>query len=385
MASIVRQGIKAYRQTIDQKPEGSNGFFETAQTEKNGDKAGKFYKVPEREEKKPDSKYRRVAKFLILIGREHAPEILSKLDPQQIEDISREIATIKAIGAEEGKEILAEFKALFSVPYGLSGFSKGGIETARSILHTAMGAEKGEALLNKAVPDSRENIFGFLEEFSPDQLVLLLKTESVRTAALILSRLPAKITAAAISKMPPGQKSDILMRIAHQSKISPEVLEKVAEALKEKARHISGRERDFEIDGMKTLAAILKQGEYSFGDRILSELEDSDPDIGKDLKDSLYTLEDVVYMIDRPLREKLNTMTEREIAVLLKGRKKDFYEKIMSCVSAGRRALIREEGDIIGPLPKRDCDNAAREFLSWFRVARENGDIILTSDEDVFL
>jgi uncharacterized protein YegP (UPF0339 family) len=36
-------------------------------------------------------------------------------------------------------------------------------------------------------------------------------------------------------------------------------------------------------------------------------------------------------------------------------------------------------------VPKRDCDAAAREFLAWFRLARENGEIILTSDEDVVL
>ena len=390
MASIIRHGIKGYRQVIDQKSEDPNSFHKTVQEENTPGKTGKgFDKIttPEvgRDVKQPDSKCRRVAKFLILIGGEHASEILSKLEPQQIEDISREITTIRTIGADEGNEILAEFKALFSIPYSFSGFSRGGVETARHILYSAMGAEKGEALLNKAVPDSRENIFGFLEEFSPEQLVLLFKSESPQTAALVLSRLPPRITAAAVSKLPQEQKSSILLRIAHQAKVSPEVLEKVAAALKEKVRNISGGAKDFEIDGMKTLAAILKQGEFSLGDRILSELEYTDPDIGKNLKDSLYTLDDIVHAVDKPLREKLNTMTDRDIAILLKGRGRDFSDKILSCVSAGRRALIYEESEIIGPVPKRDCDAAAREFLSWFRAAREMGDIILETDEDVFL
>jgi flagellar motor switch protein FliG len=69
----------------------------------------------------------------------------------------------------------------------------------------------------------------------------------------------------------------------------------------------------------------------------------------------------------------------------LKGRKTEFREKILSCVSAGRRELIREEGELTGAAPKRDCDAAAREFLAWFRLAREKGEIILSSDEDVFI
>jgi flagellar motor switch protein FliG len=248
-----------------------------------------------------------------------------------------------------------------------------------------MGPVKGEALLNKAVPDSKENIFSFLEEFTPEQLVLLLKAETPQAAALILSRLPPKLSAGTISKLPPDQKPEVLRHIAHQREVSPEVLGQVAAALKEKVRHISGGARDFEIDGMQALAAILKQGDYAFGEWIIDEIETSSPGVGRDLKEKLYTLDDVIYAVDRPLQEKLKTMSDRDIAVLLKGRGREFSDKILSCVSAGRRELIREEHEILGAVPKRDCDAAAREFLAWFRLARENGEIILTSDEDVFL
>jgi flagellar motor switch protein FliG len=345
----------------------------------------KFIKQSSNEEKTQESKYRRVAKYLILIGSEQAAEILAELDPEQVEEISKEIARIKTIKPEEGQEILKEFHSLFSKPYHFSGKSRGGIETARRILYAAKGPEKGEALLNKAIPASKENLFSFLEDFSAEQLVMLLKNESAQTAALILSRLQPKVSAEAISKLPSGVKPEILRRIAHQGEISPEVLEQVTAALKEKVRHISGGAKDIEIDGMQTLAAILKQGDYAFGDRIINELEEDNPAIGKDLKEKIYTLEDIILTVDRPLQEKLKTMTEHDIAVLLKGRGRDFSEKILSCVSAGRRKLIREEFDILGAVPKRECDAIAGEFLAWFRLARERGDIILYSDRDVFV
>jgi flagellar motor switch protein FliG len=173
--------------------------------------------------------------------------------------------------------------------------------------------------------------------------------------------------------------------MARKSEIAPEVLEQVAAALKEKARNISGNKDDIKIDGMGALAAILKHGDYSFGDRIISELEEENPEIGQDLKDKLYTLDDVINADDRPIQDKLRTMTETEIAVLLKGRETGFREKILSCVSAGRRQLIREESEALGAVSKKDSDNAANDFLSWFRAARENGDIILTTDEDVYV
>jgi flagellar motor switch protein FliG len=333
-----------------------------------------------------DSKYRKVAKFLILIGGEEAGRILSELEPDQVEAVSREIASIPGITAEEGTVILDEFRSLLSAPYGYSGSSSGGIEAGRRLLYAAFGPEKGEALLNKAVPESKENLFGFLEDFSAEQLVLLLKDEAPSAAALILSRLPSKISAETLAKTSGERKTDIIRRIAHQGEVSPEVLEQVAAALKEKARHIGGSDTGtVEIDGMNALAAILKHGDYSFGDRIIDELENSSPDLGRDLKERLYTLDDIISADDKPVQEKLREMSDKDIALLLKGRTKEFCEKILSNVSAQRRALIKEEGEIMGAVLKRDCDTAAGNFLAWFRLQREEGHILLVSDEDVIV
>jgi flagellar motor switch protein FliG len=408
MGNITRHGIEMYQQTINLKNESKVPNQKTQDKIKKNRipkpvAEGEFYRsgklplaegsVAKDSKFQPDtkkvpileSKYRRVAKFLILIGSEQAAEILAELAPEQVNEISKEIALTKYIKPDEREQILAEFHTLFSKPYHFSGSSHGGVETARRILYAAKGPEKGEALLNKAVPDSKENLFSFLEEFSPEQLVMVFKGETAQTIALILSRLTPKLSAKTLSNLPPENKPEVLKRMAHQKEISPEVLEQISGALKEKVRHIGSGVNDIQIDGMNTLAAILKQGDYSFGDRLINQLEKESPQIGKDLKEKLYTLDDVINTIDRPIQEKLSYMTERDIAILLKGRKQEFSEKILSCVSAGRRKLIREESEIMGPVPVRDCEAVAGEFLSWFRTARENGDIILYSDEDVYL
>jgi flagellar motor switch protein FliG len=397
MGNLVRHGVEMYKQTInlknEKKTDDQGVVVERSRKLTNNPlkNSGEFLKTTKKPEsgKIQESKYRRVAKFLILIGSEQAAKILAELDPAQVGEISKEIALTRIIKPEEGNEILAEFQTLFANlnlgVYNYSGSSHGGVETARRILYAAKGPEKGEELLNRAIPESKDNLFKFLEEFSPEQIVMLLKTETAQTTALILSRLPPKLSAGALSNLPPETKPEVLIRMAHQKEISPEVLEQITAALKEKARHIAGGANDMKINGMQTLAAILKQGDYSFSEKLIGELEKDSPDIGKDLKEKLYTLDDVVFSIDRPIQERLSLMSEVEIAILLKGRKSEFCEKILSCVSAGRRKLIREEYEILGAVSKRDCDEAAGEFLSWFRKARKSGEIILYSDGDVFV
>jgi hypothetical protein len=91
--------------------------------------------------------------------------------------------------------------------------------------------------LNKEISASasKENIFSFLEIFSPDQLVPLLKNEAPVIAAAVLSRLPSNVSAETIVKFPPDLKTEILTHIARKSEVSPDVLERVAAVLHEKS------------------------------------------------------------------------------------------------------------------------------------------------------
>lgn len=399
----LRRGVAAYQQTLQKKDSDKAASTDTDPEQAGGAKREGLAKMPalprpargpglgripaiiprETGEGAEDSKYRRVAKFLILIGGDEASQILAHLEPDQVEGISREIASIRGITAEEGAVILEDFRSLLSASYAYSGAATGGVEAARRLLYAAFGPEKGEGLLNKSVPGSRENPFGFLEDFSGEQVALLLKEEAPATTAMILSRLPPKFSADVLARTMGDRKLEIVRRIAKLGQIEAEVLERVAAALMEKARHIGSAGGAVDMDGKHVLAEILKAGDYSFGDKLLNELEEDDPDLGRDLKEQLYTLDDVVNAEDKPLQEKLRTMSDKDIALLLKGKTGEFAEKLLSNVSAQRRALVREEGEIMGAVPKREVDEAARDFLAWFRLNREEGHILLLSDEDV--
>jgi flagellar motor switch protein FliG len=394
----LRRGIAAYKQTLQDPPASDKadakskprgiveGLLKTRSLE------GPLSKGLERIGKKTaagDSKYRRAAKFLILIGGDEASRILSGLDAKQVEEIAREIASVRGITADEAEAVFEEFRGLLKSSYGYSGGAAGGVEEARRILYAAFGPNQGETFLKRVLPEvqNQKNPLDFLDDFSGEQVAFLLREEAPAAAALILSRLSPEMTAAVLSHTPPPRKLEIIKRIAHLSQVSPEVLERVAETLREKARHIAdaGAGNLTGVDGLNALTAILKHTDNSFGERLLSELEEEDPDIGRSLKERLYTLEDVVEAEDRPIQEKLKTMAERDIALLLKGRPPEFTEKILSNVSANRRALIREEGEIMGPVPRNDVETAARDFLVWFRLGREEGKILLRTDEDVIL
>ena len=357
------------------------GFFKT--TSEPARKAGE----------RTDSKIQRIAKFLILIGSDRAAEILGRLPPDQIEAISAEIASIKSIGSEESQVILEEFSTLFASPYKILGATAGGVEAARHVLYAAFGPEKGEEFLAKAVPEAKPNPFDFLENFSGRELALLFREESAAAAALVFSRLEPKQAADALSIIKGEKKLEILKRIAKQSIVPQEVLEQTASALREKAKRISAatnKPDETMFNGVETLAAILKSSDSGFGDELLSKLENEDPLLGKTLKDKVYTIADLLEADDLPLEKKFAEMNDREIILLLKARTGYddtalFREKILKNLSRGRREEILMEEGIVGAVPRRDVEETSAAFLSWFRQKREDGGIIMMSDDDLVL
>ena len=333
----------------------------------------------------PASKYRRAAQFMILIGSDEASKILSRLEPDQVDAISKEIVSIKTISPAEADEVIREFRSLLSPAFGYSGSSTGGVEEARRHLYAAFGPEKGESMLLKAVPEAAENPFDFLSDFTAEQLALLFKDESPAACAMVFSRMPTKLSAAMLANTGKEKKLEIVKRIAHLKDTSPEVLARAAAAIREKARHFGRNDEVREIDGKGVLTEILKHSDLAFGGRLLEELEENDPGLSREMKDRLYTLEDVCSAADRPIQEKLRAMEDREISLLLKGRSESFTGKILKNLSSARSKRILEEMEIMGPVPKIETEAAAREFLAWFRLNREEGHILMLSGEDVFV
>jgi flagellar motor switch protein FliG len=119
----------------------------------------------------------------------------------------------------------------------------------------------------------------------------------------------------------------------------------------------------------------------AYSNQILEGLEENDPSLGREMKDRLYTLEDVEGAADRPIQKKLSSMDDREIALLLRGRSEGFTQKILGNVSNARAKQVKEESEITGAAPKIEIEAVARDSLAWFRLGREEGRIWMHKDE----
>lgn len=345
-------------------------------------KYGGLIKVPvsQKEKDGSDSVYRRVAKFLLLIGVDEAAKILPHLSAEQTEKIIPEIASIRSVSQEESSVILEEFQNLLE-----KSRESGGMDTAREILEKAYGPERAKQLLEKAAPFKGAKPFDYLNDADSERILLLLHDESEQIRALVLSYIEPKKAASVINLMDPDQKKEVVRRLAKMEPIHPEVLRRVDQAMHEKSL-AQTTEKAENVDGRNALAAILKKMSPEAENGILANLADEDPELGLDLRSRLFTIDDVVNADDRFVQEELRKLSENEIAMLIAKKPDSFAEKILSCISAGRRVLVKEEQTINSPFRRADCEKVTAQFFSVLRRAFEEGRLIIKGrNDDVFL
>ncbi|WP_308692547.1 flagellar motor switch protein FliG [uncultured Treponema sp.] len=330
--------------------------------------SGGLVKIPASSTEK-DNIYRRVAKFLVIVGIDEAAKILPHLTEEQTEKIIPEIASIQKITPEESASILEEFESLVE-----KAREEGGLETARNILTKAYGSEKAEDMLKKSVkyPDGKP--FDYLSDANAERIKVLIDGESDAVKSLVLSQIEPKKAAKVINLMDVDDKKKIVLRLAKIKPVAPEVLAEIDRSLHEKLL-TQNTENSQNMDGRGVLAQILKRMNPSVENSIINTLSEQDPELGEDLRKRLFTEEDVIGSDDRFIQNYLHDMEDRDIAILIYGKNDAFREKILSNVSKNRRRVILDEESMIHHLTKADSEKMTSSFYSVLRRAWENGDL----------
>lgn len=365
---------KADKQQFDAQKKDA-GQAKTSQSKISQSKAGKsdfslpgLIKVPDTRTGGTESPYRKVAKFLLIIGVDEAAKVLSRLSPEQTEKVVLELASIRRVDPDEATLVLAEFESLLQQAREPSG----GIDTARSILEGAFGRERAQEMLEKAVPHIHGKPFDYLEGIDPQRLFRVIADELPSVKALVLSQLKPALAAGVLNAMPQQDKTEVVIRLAKLKTINPDILRRVDDAIREKILAVSTADSDA-VDGRSALAEILKRMGGSSEKSILENLAEVDPDLGKDMRDRLFTLDDIVGCDDRFMQETLRPMSEKELAILLAGKPESFRQKIFANCSKTRGTLILEEEKVISPVTRIESDRVTGAFFSIMRRAWEDG------------
>ncbi|MBE7411186.1 MAG: flagellar motor switch protein FliG [Leptospiraceae bacterium] len=326
---------------------------------------------------------KKAALLLLSLKKEEAAKVLSHLDDKMIEEVVVEMSKIRSVSKVEKESILAEFQFEIS---RISGELVGGIEKAREILtYSRLGESKAEEIIGKISKKDIEKDFDFFN--SVDHIVLssLLAHEAPQTIAVTLSFLQPKVAALVLKNFPEDLQAKIAMKLAITSKTHPDAISEIAKTLKKKYEARDKSELS-EAGGAQSLANILNHMDKNLEDKILRDLTENSPELAGQVREKLYSFEDIFNLDNKEMRILINRIGNNELfALALRGAGDELKKHFFGAMSQNRAYDIVEEMESKGRVTLREIQEARNSILFTARNLEEENLIIIKKGKEEYI
>jgi len=320
---------------------------------------------------------RKAAILLMSLPEDQAAQLLSKLLPKQVEQVSIEIAKLGRLGNEEQEEVIQEFADANPNSMGLPG---GGIDVARSLVEKALGTKAGQTL--DIVRQSIEALpFGFLKKVDPQNLLTFIIDEHPQTIALVLSHLPPAYGAEIIKGLPTERQLAVIRRIAHMGQTNPEVIHEVERGLETRMASLMQQSFD-KAGGVNSVAEILNVSDRAVERALLESLAQDDPELVEDIRRLMFVFDDLTKLTDKDIQTVLKNVETAQWAMALKGASPELKQKIMGNMSQRAAAMLAEEMEYLGPVKLSEVEAVQQQIVDIVRRLEDAGEITVHSGDD---
>lgn len=320
---------------------------------------------------------RKAAVLLTSLPQEQAAQLLSKLDPKQVEQVSIEIARLGHISGDEQFSIINEFVDID--PQSLGG-GTGGLDIARSLMEKAFGSRA-----NNAIDNIRQQIeslpFSFLHHVDPQNLLTFIIDEHPQTIALILSHLPPAFGAEIVAGLPSDRQLAVIRRIATMGQTNPEIIQEVEWGLEKRMSAIMSQQFE-KAGGVPTVAEILNVTDRATERALLENLAQEDPDLVEEIRRLMFVFEDITKFSDKDIQTILKNVDNSQWSMALKGASESLKQKILGNLSQRASDLLREEMDYLGPVKLSAVEQAQQQVVDIVRGLEDRGEITLEAGDE---
>ncbi len=338
--------------------------------------------MPSEIDKKNPSGVRKAALLLLSLGEKEAIEVLRHFDDEKLELVIAEMSKIQSVSLEEKTRVLKEFSSTLQE---LKGTSKGGAETAKALLEKSIGKEKATVILKKLGKEDAKNDFEFLNQIEPGYLHQMLSAESPQIIAVTLSNLDPKKAAEVLKLFPKEEQTKIAMRLATTSKTHPDVIQTTAQILKKRYEERDKAEYS-EAGGAQVLANILNYMEKGLETDILQELDTNSPDVASQVREQLYTFEDLLQLDARETRILINELADdTAIAYAIRGAQDILKAQVLQNMSQNRAQDILEAIDLKPRVTLREINEARAKIVQVARRLEDERKIIFKKNKEEYI
>ena len=318
---------------------------------------------------------RKAAILMVAVGEALARNILRDLPEADVQRITEELADLRGITPEMSATILEEFWQLLETQ---NFMVHGGLDYASRLLVETFGKQRADEMLMlvRRSQEAAQGNLAKLQRTDPQQLGKLLDSEHPQTIALVLAHLDPRRASMVLENLSEEHKVVSVQRLAEMRQFSPEMAQKVAQILHRRLESVGDTARK-SYSGFKAVADLLNRLNAEEAKGILEAIEESQPELALNIRNLMFTFEDLVTVPAASIREIVAGIDKRQLALALRGANEELRAQIFKSMSSRAVEMLKEDMEILGPVRSREVAQAQQEILQLARRLESEGKVIL--------
>jgi flagellar motor switch protein FliG len=299
-----------------------------------------------------------------------------------VQRLTEELADLRGVTPELSFDVVQEFWELLAT----QGFiMHGGLDFASRLLVDAFGKPRADELLTqlRRSQEAAQGNLAKLQRTDPSQLGKLLDSEHPQTIALVLAHLDPRRASQVLDNLSEEHKVVSIQRLAEMRQFSPEMAQKVAHILHRRLESVGDTARK-SYSGFKAVADLLNRLNAEEAKKILETIEEGEPELALNIRNLMFTFEDLVTVPAGTIREIVSGVDKRMLALALRGANEELRAQIFKSMSSRAVEMLKEDMEVLGPVRSREVAQAQQEILNLARRLEAEGKVVLkleTGDE----
>lgn len=318
---------------------------------------------------------KKAAILLLALGEDAAADVMKNLEEAEIQQVGYYMSRFTDVSPEELDIVLEEF-------YRNSVMADEGVNISSSpdfvknALTKALGADRAKELSDNLRAGEEEAGLEALRYAEPIMISNYIRTEHPQTIALILSYLKnAEQSSAVLRDLPESLQADILYRMAVIESIPPGVISEMNEVLTEEMQ--SAGSMATSVGGVEPVAEILNSVDKATETRILSSIEETNPDLAEQIRELMFTFEDMALIDAKQMQLVMKDVDQADMVLALKTASDAVKELIFSSMSSRAAEMVRDDLENLGPAKISDVEAAQQKIIKVVKKLEEAGTIII--------
>ncbi|MCH8844271.1 MAG: flagellar motor switch protein FliG [SAR324 cluster bacterium] len=319
---------------------------------------------------------KKAAILLLALGEEGAAEIVKNLEDSEIQQVGYYMARFTDVSPEELDVVLEEFYQKNSGE-GSGFIINASGDFVKNTLSKALGSDRAKDLVDNLSANVEESALESLKWLDPKAIANFITHEHPQTIALILAHLEdPEQTAVVLKELPENLQADVVYRMAILESIQPGVVSEIDEVLSREMQ-AAGAMGTSKVGGIEAVAEMLNSLDKSTETRILATIEESNPDLAEQIRELMFTFEDMVLIDSRGMQLILKEIPQDELIMALKTASDSIKELIFSSMSQRASEMLREDLEVLGPVKISDVERSQQNMVKISRRMEEEGKVVI--------